>query len=139
MYCSYLFLYFNLTLTASRFRSTAHTLMLFLSTPAIPLLQRHLTSLVSHLLPQCLSKLLPPSSQPPHPRPIGHGARFLPGPRVYFLFVLAQGAMCPERPTAWSLPAVSTWHSLACRGRVTPPETKCGHLHTRYVHRRVYS
>lgn len=28
-------------------------------------------------------------------------ACFLPGPRAYFLFVLAQGATCPERPTAW--------------------------------------
>lgn len=45
--------------------------------------------------------------------PIGHRASFLPGPGARFLFVLAQGATCPERPTAWSLPAVSTWHSLA--------------------------
>lgn len=33
----------------------------------------------------------------------------VPGPRAYFLFVLAQGATYPERPTAWSLPAVSSW------------------------------
>lgn len=47
--------------------------------------------------------------------PTGHIASFLPGPRAHFLFVLAQGATCPKGPTAWSQPAVSTWHSMACR------------------------
>ncbi|MEQ2170990.1 hypothetical protein GOODEAATRI_006093, partial [Goodea atripinnis] len=69
--------------------------------------------------------------------PTGHAASFLPGPRAHFLFVLAQGATCPKGPTAWSQPAVSTWHSLACRAglhlqRPTYPET-CVDTHATHI------
>lgn len=67
--------------------------------------------------------------------PIGHAASFL--------FVLAQGATCPERPTAWSLPAVSTWHNLACGVRLHLRRPSAGtyidvrRVHTTHTHASV--
>lgn len=81
---------------------------------------------ISHLF--SLSKL--PPSLPP-----GYGASIPPGPRVYFLFVLAKGATCPGRPTAWSLPAVSTWHKLACWAGLQLRRPSAG----AYIHRHVHA
>ena len=101
---------------------------------ASPLLHSYLTSLLSSVAtrppPSC--SLLPPSLSSPHiplaPQPISCQA-----PGFYFLFVLAQGATCPERPTAWSLPAVSAWHSLACRAGLHLRRPTVG----AYIHRSV--
>lgn len=65
----------------------------------------------------------------------GPTASFLPGPRAHFLFVMAQGATCPERPTAWLLPAVSTWHSLACWAGLHLQRLSAG----TYIHKRVHA
>lgn len=85
----------------------------------------HFTSI--QLLPR-LSKLFP--SRVLTPSLIGHWASILLSPGARFLFVLARGATCPERPTAWSLPAVSTWHSLAWGAGLHLQRPESGRWHT---------
>lgn len=102
-----------------------HFIYLLLVHRCLPpsILPRHLRFDVASVPIATLPLQAVPSPAPPPSRHIGCAASFLPGLGAYFLFVLTQGATRPGRPTAWSLPAVSTWHSLARRARVTPPES----------------
>lgn len=85
-----------------------------LFTPPLSLISHPGLSILPSMEPFHISSHSP-NCHPPFLKslPPGYRASIPPGPWVYFLFVLAKGATCPGRPTAWSLPAVSTWHKLA--------------------------